>query len=112
MVIAVLDDEVFWRGKAIESIRTVLGDDTVIEQYDSGEKFLSENKQYDIVFYDIDMGTGRLDGFQVCCEYSKMYPDSCSIILTSYTQYARKGYVVNAFRYIDKGNMNMPEIYH
>ena len=43
-----------------------------------------------------------MDGFIVLEQYGKKYPDAILIILTSHTEMSRKGYHVNAFRFIDK----------
>ncbi len=104
-MIAVIDDEELWRDRAVKTIRKIFAKNIRVDKYASGEEFLSAGIEYSIVFYDVELGENCQNGFEICSSYSKMHPDSRSIMLTSYTQFARRGYKVNAFRYIDKNNM-------
>lgn len=104
MRIAIVDDEEIWRTKTEEEIRAYnFGDYTEIEKYASGENFLKGEKEYNIVFLDVEMH--RIDGFQTATAYGAKFPNTIIVILTTHTELSRKGYRVNAFRYIDKANM-------
>jgi len=46
-----------------------------------------------------------LNGFETITEYNKSNKNSIVIILTTHLDCARQGFLVNAFRYIDKLNM-------
>lgn len=100
MRVAIVDDELYWRDKVKRQVEAYFKKEADIDLYGMGEEFLEENKPYDIVFMDIEMG--EMDGFCVLEEYGKNYPNAIPIILTSHTEMSRKGYRVNAFRYIDK----------
>lgn len=105
MRIAIVDDEEIWRTKTEQEVMAYnFVCEVEVEKYASGENFLKNSKNYDIVFLDVEMN--RIDGFQTAAEYRKIYPDAIIIILTTHTELSRKGYMVNAFRYIDKANMN------
>ena len=74
-----------------------------IDKYASGEIFLKKAEQYDIVFLDVEMK--QLDGFETASGYREIFPKAMIIILTTHTELSRKGYMVNAFRYVDKTNI-------
>lgn len=104
MKIAIVDDEEIWRTKTEQKVFAYrFIDDIEVEKYASGENFLKQRKKYDIVFLDVEMN--RLDGFETASFYRKLFPNAVIIILTTHTELSRKGYMVNAFRYIDKANM-------
>lgn len=103
MNIAIVDDEIIWRQNVKNVINTYLGENVHIVFFGSGESFLAEGQEFDIVFMDIEM-EGE-DGFATIEEYRQYYPKSINIILTVHTEMSRQGYRVNAFRYIDKANL-------
>ena len=104
MRIAVVDDDFRWRKEASEIIGKYTEEEDSVDSYESGEAFLIEKRQYDVIFMDIEMPIK--DGFDTLKEYKKTYSTFISIILTTHTELARKGYLVDAFRYIDKTNMD------
>lgn len=102
--IAIIDDEEKWR-KATENCvcEHFQGKEITIDRYPSGLAFLEKNQAYDIVVVDIEMP--ELDGFETTVRYHKAVPEALIIILTTHTELSRRGYTVNAFRYIDKLSM-------
>ena len=105
MKIAVVDDEKLWQTK----MNKLLEDHTWKEEIDidvfsSGEEFYKK-RGYDIVFMDIEMG--KMDGFEAAHWYKENNPDSILIFLTSHVELSRRGYLFNAFRYIDKSNVEV-----
>ncbi len=99
--IAIIDDEKYWR----EEIKKTLyeyydGDKIEPDIYESGVEYLKMSKSYDITFVDVEMPD--LDGFETIMSARKFNPEGIFIILTTHTEMSRKGYRVNAFRYIDK----------
>lgn len=106
MRIAIVDDEKIWRQCANENVKEYYKDIQIsVDVYDSGIKFLEKEEMYDIVLMDIEM-PGK-DGFETISEY-RLTNDNCvAIILTTHTELSNKGYLVNAFRYIDKTNMKV-----
>ena len=103
MKIAIVDDEKIWLDKVGEKITQFFAPKSIeaqVENFTSGEDFLDDGGAYDIVFMDVEM-PGR-DGFSVLEEYRMDNPESIFIILTTHIEMSRQGYKVEAFRYIDK----------
>lgn len=103
MKIAIVDDERKWRNEATIVLSQIIEQSDEVEEYDSGESFLAGKKAYDVVIIDIEMP--GMDGFETTIGYKKEYPKATVIILTTHLELARKGYLVEAFRYIDKTQM-------
>ncbi len=104
MRIAIIDDEIHWRATAEQVVTTHYSNVEIsIDTYENGEDYLNSNILYDISFVDIEMPD--MDGFETI-EKARIYnPDGVYIILTTHTEMSRRGYLVNAFRYIDKINL-------
>lgn len=101
MKIAIIDDSKNWRQKIKEEIFRYLDiSDKDIDMYSGGEQYLESQKKYDISFVDIEMA--GIDGFETISSARKYNPDGFYIILTTHEELSRKGYIVNAFRYIYK----------
>ena len=101
MKIAIVDDEPVWIEKVKEYIVMYCRDiDYELSCFSSGEDFLAADKDFSIVFMDVEMP--EMDGFFALNEYRKLYGESIFIILTTHIEFSRKGYKVAAFRYIDK----------
>lgn len=101
MKIAIIDDSKNWRQKIKEEISKYLDiSDEDIDMYSGGEQYLESQKKYDISFVDIEMA--GIDGFETISSAKKYNPDGFYIILTTHEELSRKGYIVNAFRYIYK----------
>ena len=106
MRIAIVDDEQYWSALAKKIISECLQNDEIeIEIYKSGKHYLESNKKYDISFVDIEMP--ELDGFKTIESARRYNDDGVYIILTTHTEMSRKGYQVNAFRYIDKTRLEI-----
>lgn len=107
MKIAIVDDELHWHDK----IETIICKcvNAEIDNYSNGKEFLINTKKYDIVFMDIEMP--YMDGFDTIKKARELNLESIYIIMTTHSEMSRKGYLVNAFRYIDKQNMKeeLPE---
>lgn len=103
MKIAIVDDEKIWIERAIEEINLFTSSKDIIDTFESGVEFLKANKKYDVVFMDIEMN--GIDGFDTLATYKEKYNDVFGIVLTTHTELSRKGYLVDAFRYIDKTNI-------
>lgn len=104
MNIAIIDDEEKWQKDIRSCVMQYFQNKLVmVGVYSSGTEFIEKNQAYDIVFVDIEMP--KLDGFKTIVHYYKKFPEAVIIILTTHTELSRKGYTVNAFRYIDKLKM-------
>lgn len=104
MRVAIVDDEKYWR-ECIRSaiIQCDIMDVIEIFLFSSGEQFLASKEKFDITMVDISMQ--GIDGFDTISEARKYDPDGLYVILTTHTEMSRKGYIVNAFRYIDKAEL-------
>ncbi|MBQ2901515.1 MAG: response regulator transcription factor [Agathobacter sp.] len=100
MRIAIVDDQENWRVCVEELIKKHYGPKApLIDQFDCGESFYNQGK-YDVVFMDIEMG--EMDGFETVKRYKQNNSDAIIVFLTTHVELSRRGYMVNAFRYIDK----------
>lgn len=104
MKISIVDDDPKWIERIQNEImRYDKNKEMEIDVFLSGEEYLKREEQYDISFIDIEM-TG-IDGFETISEARKYNPNGLYVILTTHVEMSRKGYVVNAFRYLDKMNL-------
>lgn len=101
MRIAVVDDEKIWQEKIEKSIRqfTKINVEEIIV-FHSGEEFLEDNSEFEVVFMDVEMA--GLDGFTTIEEHKRYHSKTKYIITTTHTELSRQGYKVEAFRYLDK----------
>lgn len=104
MKIAIVDDEQIWRDSVRNIVQKYVASFNRIDLFPSGNAFLSKHENYDVVLMDIDMP--GMDGFETIIRYKEKNSTSIILILTTHLDYARKGYLVDAFRYIDKAKMD------
>lgn len=103
MRIAICDDEKIMQAQLQEEIELYFKSlDVLTMCYDSGEALLAdcENKQYDIVFLDIEMD--GLNGLEVARRLHDWKEDLPVVMVTSHTELAMDGYEVQAFRFLAK----------
>lgn len=104
MRIAVIDDEQYWREQIVKEIeRTDFYQGGTIDVYENGDEYLKSDYDYDLSFVDIEM-MGK-DGFDTINEARELGKKGYFVILTTHRELAMKGYVVSAYRYIDKLSM-------
>lgn len=106
--IAVIDDELIWQERIGRQLEQMFQEDLTIHMFSSGREFVEENRRYDVVFFDVELENGDMgDGLELCRQYKERYPEQAyvAIILTTHTEFIRRGYISNAFRYINKGNL-------
>lgn len=107
MRIAIIDDESHWREKIENYVNSYFSDlakdELEVDIYEDGKNYLESSICYDLSLVDIELP--GMDGFQII-QKAKVYNDEgIFIVLTTHTELSRKGYLVNAFRYVDKINM-------
>lgn len=101
MKISIVDDDPKWVERIKnEVMRYDENKEMEIDAFLSGEEYLKKQAQYDISFIDIEMP--GIDGFETISAARKYNPNGIYVILTTHVEMSRKGYVVNAFRYLDK----------
>lgn len=104
MNIAIIDDEKIWRDKAHGLVEKHYNDIQVnVEEFESGNSFLEKRKKYDFVLMDVEMN--GLNGFETLSEYRLLFDEFIAIIFTTHMETSAQGYLVNAFRYVNKTKM-------
>lgn len=71
-----------------------------IDEFESGEKLLNSENNYDIIVLDFQLGS--TDGLTVAKELRKRNVLSCIIFLTSYPNFMIDAFEVNTFRFLLK----------
>lgn len=102
--IAIVDDEETYRNQlatAVEAFVKTKGGELQITTFTDGDEITDGYKaNYDIIFLDMQMR--RLNGLDTA-KYIRQYDENVVIVfLTNYSQYAIKGYEVNATAYLLK----------
>lgn len=102
--IAIIDDESSWR----EIIETLIKshsfyNDAVVDVYKKGIDYLHSKKVYDVTFVDVEMP--GIDGFETIKLAREYNAEGKFVILTTHSEMSRRGYIVNAFRYIYKSKI-------
>ena len=101
MRISIVDDDKKWLDRIEKEIVKLYADsDFKIDTFVCGEDYLASDEKYDISFIDIEMP--GIDGFDTISKAQASGKEGLYIILTTHAEMSRKGYRVNAFRYIDK----------
>lgn len=101
--LAIVEDDELWQNQIEKEILEIWGENIEICIYESGEQFLEVMHFFHIVCMDVELQ--GIDGFDTSEKYKKIYPEAILLILTMHTEWSRKGYVVDVFRYIDKDNL-------
>lgn len=105
MVVGILDDEIVWVNKIKDCIKeyfviTNFKDYEIITCLDENE--LNKNiEKIDLLFLDVELNESE-NGFEIAERIQKKEYNCKICFLTSHIEYARMGYKVNAYRYIDK----------
>lgn len=102
MKIAIIDDEKIFREKIKAFVESIIPD-AEITLYKSGDDYIESKAEDELVFVDIEMP--GIDGFETIAGAKKINSKAKFIITTTHTELSRKGYKVDAFRYIDKTMM-------
>lgn len=103
MRIAICDDEKQYRKIILEYVTEYFKEhliDLEYNEFSSGEKLLSSDKIFDIVFLDIEMN--ELNGIQTTKELNIRNKNTIIFIVTAYQKYLDDAMDLNVFRYIDK----------
>ncbi len=92
----------------VNKLKSFFQEDIRVDSFFDGESLFEKSRPYDVVFFDVELGENKEDGLSLCKKYKTVYPEQkhIAIILTTHTELGRYGYMLNAFRYIDKLNLD------
>lgn len=97
--IAVVDDERYIR-EDIKNRIELTGSGAVVDGFESGELFLHTEKQYDIVFLDIQLG--GMDGIDIARELRQKSENVILIFVAGTKEHVFQAFDVAAFHYLLK----------
>lgn len=113
--IGIIDDEEEMRNQIRECIEKGIKQLEEIEIYtfsdaESFLKVLHEGEKFEIVFTDIQML--NMNGMTLGREIRKLQPELYLVYVTSYMEYAAESYIIDAYQYILKQDMEyrLPDI--
>ena len=106
--IGIVDDEEPVRNMICQCIEQSLEnyDETEFITFSKGEAFIKELQngiKFDILFSDIQMA--EMDGIELGKEVRKLQPEIYIIFITSYAEYAAESYLIEAYQYILKQDL-------
>ncbi len=103
MKIAIVDDEVKCQLYTEGLIRSFQWPEEIVVDIFSGGKEICEADVYDVIFMDVEMP--GMDGFEAAKLCKQKNKRTIVAFLTTHTELCNRGYMVNAFRYIDKNKI-------
>ena len=105
MRILVVDDESIWRDIIKGNIISYLANIGLEARIDccKDASFIERIKLYDLIYLDIELDD-EVDGFELAEQINNSDFEGKVVFITSHTEWARDGYRVNAFRYVQKNN--------
>lgn len=104
MKIAIVDDDNNWRERVKAEVQQCdRYREFEIDLFENGQSYLDSSEQYDLSFIDIEMS--GIDGFDTIARARENNDEGLYVILTTHAEMSRRGYLVNAFRYIDKAHL-------
>lgn len=107
--IAICDDEINIINKTKKLIQDYDKEDIDIYVYESGEELINSDKEFHIIFLDIDMK--GLDGIETAKKLREYDKKVKIIYVTNYTDYTYSAFSVHAFGYLVKP-LNKKELYN
>lgn len=110
--IAVCDDEAECRAdvsaaiQSCEDVFSAAGETVGLTEFQSGARLAEacehDGDRFQIIFIDMDFGEKAPDGIEICRRLRKIDKDVFIIIVSRHDSYMPDGYIVHAFRYLDK----------
>jgi len=108
--VAICDDEVYYRdyiSGLVTQYFSGLELEYHLDVFESGTDLCMtglENKEYDIVFLDVNMK--EMDGIETAKQIRNRNSNAFIVFITAFVSFSPEGYKVNAIRYILKDNHN------
>jgi DNA-binding LytR/AlgR family response regulator len=104
MKIAIVDDDELWIQKIMFEVKSILKNENPdIDVFNEGPEFIEKNCRYDVTLMDVEMES--LDGFETTREYKRRFPGAVVAMITTDRERYSQGFIVNAYRYINKERM-------
>lgn len=97
--VAVCDDEEIIANDIRERLLSCKPD-YAVDLYQSGEKLLESEQEYDLIFLDIEMP--GMNGMEAALELRKKKYEGNLVFLTSHTEFMPDAFKVKAFRFLQK----------
>ena len=97
--IAVCDDDVVVYRQIMRLLEGEM-DKYTVDRFESGEKLIQSEKEYDIIFLDIEMG--KLNGLRTAKQLRDQGRNDYIIFLTSHLEFMSEAFKVRAFRFLNK----------
>ena len=113
--VAICDDEKYYRdyiNKLVNQYFDGLQLEYHLDIFESGTDLCRTglgNKQYDIVFLDVNMQ--EMDGIQTAQQIRKYNSNAFIVFITAFISFSLEGYKVDAIRYILKDNHNFEAVF-
>lgn len=105
--IGIVDDQPVWSNMAYNYIKEYVdyhrADCEVTTVSDVTD--VDAMERFDLLFLDIDLGT-EVDGLGIARSLKERKPQERVVLLTSHGEFANKGYMVNAYRFIEKSSFD------
>lgn len=103
--IAAIEDDEAIRCEVYENIRRGVGEDEEVEisVFSSAEEYLASEVDYELVITDIELP--GIDGMELAMRVKAKNPEVYLVFLTSYTEFAAESYIIEAYQYILKKDM-------
>ncbi|MBR1848779.1 MAG: response regulator transcription factor [Lachnospiraceae bacterium] len=107
MTFGIVEDEQVWAERIKQEVERKLFSlmsDFKVLTFNNPEDAEELCEKVDFWFLDVDLGKGK-DGFALAEKIKRPGNDAVVCFLTSHVEYARDGYRVSAYRYIDKSHL-------
>ncbi len=104
--IAVVEDEEWTRTEVCRSLEreTAGAEDVQIDVFYTAEEFLDARDFYEVIISDIKLP--GISGLELGEREKEKHPDVYLVFLTSYSEFAAESYLIEAYQYILKQNMD------
>ena len=104
MIIAICDDKKEYRNFLEQHVKLFFNDKSILfecYQFANGNDLIKAEKQFDIIFLDIEMNN-TLNGIETARIINQKSKNTIIFIVTAYRKYLDDAMDLNVFRYIDK----------
>ena len=103
MKAAIIDDDVKYTQLLQGRLTEMSGQfPLIIETFLSGEAFLESRDKFDLLFLDIELD--GINGLETAEKFREKGEKALIIFLTSHMEFCQNGYLVNAYRFLDKND--------